>query len=293
MRPMPTLLSFGHGYSAAAMAARLIPMGWRVIGTTRSEERMAEMEAAGVEPRRFGADLSEEIRGATHVLTSVPPKDGGDPVLERYGAELRAASPVWAGYLSTTAAYGDRQGGWVDESSALTPASSRGAARVAAESDWDATGLPLHIFRLAGIYGPGRGPFRKLRAGTARRLVKPNQFFSRIHVEDIGRVLAASAEHPAPPPYPTVWNLCDDEPAPPQDVMAHAARLLGMEPPPEVAFDEADLSPMARSFYGESKKVSNEKARRDFGPFLYPGYDSGLRAILEAETHEGRHLPSR
>ena len=222
----------------------------------------------------------------------MPPRAGADPILERYGAALRAASPAWVGYLSTTAVYGDRRGAWVDEDSALRPVSDRGAARVAAESAWAALGLPLHVFRLAGIYGPGRGPLEKLRAGTARRLVKPNQFFSRIHVDDIGRVLAASAEAPAPPPYPAVWNLCDDEPAPPQEVMAHAARLLGMEPPPVVAFEEAELTPMARSFYGESKKVSNAKARADFGPFLHPGYDAGLRAVLDAETDEGRHSPS-
>ena len=278
---MPLLISFGHGYSARAMAARL-PQDWRVIATTRSEEKVEELAGLGAEPRLFGSDLSAEIAEATHVLTSAAPGKGGDPVVAAYGEALRAARPVWAGYLSTTAVYGDHGGGWVDEGTPLTPASSRGAARVAAEAEWAVLGLPLHVFRLAGIYGPGRGPFAKLRDGTARRLVKPGQFFSRIHVDDIGRVLAASAQDPAPGPYPQVWNLCDDEPAPPQDVMAKAAELLGVEAPPEIAFEEAELTPMARSFYGESKRVSNARMRADFGPLLHPGYEAGLRSILEA-----------
>ena len=272
---MPTLLSFGHGYSARAMAERL-PPGWRVIATTRDPGKTGELQALGAEPRLFGSDLTEEIASATHILSSAAPDEGGDPVIAAYGDALRSAWPVWAGYLSTTAVYGDRQGGWVDEGSALRPASARGAARVAAEAEWRGLGLPLHVFRLGGIYGPGRGPFAKLRAGTARRLVKPGQVFSRIHRDDIGRVLAASARAPGP----GTWNLVDDEPAPPQDVMAFAASLIGMDPPEEEAFESADLSPMARSFYGESKRVSNGRMRASFGPLLYPTYREGLAAVL-------------
>jgi nucleoside-diphosphate-sugar epimerase len=188
----------------------------------------------------------------------------------------------WLGYLSTTGVYGDARGDWVDESAPLTPATERGRRRVNAEASWSAIpDLPLHIFRLAGIYGPGRGPFAKVRDGTARRIIKPGQVFSRIHVEDIAQVLEASMLNPE---AGTVFNLCDDDPAPPQDVIAHAADLLDMEIPPETPFEEADLSPMARSFYSESKRVRNDRIKTDLGVTLkYPDYRAGLAAVLAAE----------
>ncbi len=284
----PTLLSFGHGYSARALTPVLLALGFAVIGTTRSAAKAAGLKQTGVEPLVWpGADMSGPLGRATHLLTSVAPDDDGDPVLAALGDPIAAATPQldWVGYLSTTGVYGDHGGGWVDEASPLAPATARGRARVAAEAAWQALardhGLPLHIFRLAGIYGPGRGPFAKLRAGTARRIVKPGQVFSRIHVEDIAQVLAASMARPDPG---AIYNLCDDDPAPPQDVIAHAAALLGLPPPPEVAFADADLSPMARSFYAESKRVRNDRMKALGVVLRYPTYREGLEAVQRSET---------
>jgi nucleoside-diphosphate-sugar epimerase len=279
---MNTLLSIGHGYSGAALARRLRAEGWQVIGTTRNPAKAARMAAEGVEPVLLPGSLTPALARATHVLTSVAPEGGGDPILAEHGAELRAARPVWVGYLSTTAVYGDHAGGWVDEETALTPATARGVARVEAEAGWAALGLPLHIFRLAGIYGPGRGPFEKVRDGTARRIIKPGQVFSRIHVEDIAQVLAASIARPRPG---AVYNVCDDDPAPPEDVIGHAAELLGLPLPPAIPYDEAELTPMARSFYAESKRVRNDRIKDELGVrLLFPTYREGLAALLAAES---------
>ena len=290
-----TLLSLGHGYSAQALARRLLAEGWTVIGTTRSPEKAGRLRAEGVEAIVWpggdsgGAEaaLTGALARATHLLSSVAPEAGQDPVLAaaRDGIAEAASRLRWAGYLSTTGVYGDHAGAWVDEATPLTPSTARGRARVAAEAEWRAlaedTGLPLHIFRLAGIYGPGRGPFEKVRNGTARRIVKPGQVFSRIHVEDIAAVLAASIARPAPG---AVYNVCDDDPAPPEEVIGHAAQLLGLPPPPEEPFDPASMTPMAASFYAESKRVRNDRIRRDLGVRLaYPTYREGLAAVLAAE----------
>ncbi|TRD23199.1 SDR family oxidoreductase [Palleronia caenipelagi] len=278
------LLSIGHGYSARALAPLLLARGWDVVGTTRSEEKAEAIATTGVRPVIWpDTDLTEEIAGATHVLHSVSPDDG-DPVLAEYSDAFAKARLSWFGYLSTTGVYGDHQGGWVDEDTPLTPSTRRGQARVEAERGWQALAkaheLPLHIFRLAGIYGPGRGPFAKVRKGTARRIIKPGQIFSRIHVEDIAQVLLASIGKPRPG---AVYNVCDDDPAPPQDVIAHAADLLDLPRPPEVDFDTADLSPMARSFYAESKRVRNDLIKAELGVRLrYPSYRDGLAALLKA-----------
>ena len=281
-----TLLSFGHGYSAQALARRLIARGWRVYGTTRDAGKAAALARAGVIPLLWDeGDFTPAFDAATHLLSSVAPDDAGDPVLARFGTRIAGIAPrlAWAGYLSTTGVYGDHAGGWVNEDTPPAPTTGRGRQRVAAEVAWRAIpGLPLHIFRLAGIYGPGRGPFAKVRRGTARRIVKPGQVFSRIHVDDIARVLDASVARPDPG---VIYNVCDDEPAAPQDVIAHAARLLGVPLPAEVPFDEADLSPMARSFYAESKRVSNRRILDELGVELaYPDFRAGLRALLDAET---------
>jgi nucleoside-diphosphate-sugar epimerase len=277
---MPVLLNLGHGYSAARFAATL-PAGWRVIGATRAPETAAAMVAAGFTPvdRDDGDGVAAAIAQATHLLVSAAPDAAGDPVLARHAADLRAAPGLaWGGSLSTTGVYGDRQGAWVDEDSARTPAGERGRWRVAAEDAWLASGLPVHVFRLAGIYGPGRSAFDRLRAGTAQRVVKPGQVFSRIHVDDIAAALAASIARPAPG---RAYNLADDEPAPPQDVVAFAADLLGMPAPPEVPIEAAGLSPMARSFYAEAKRVSNQRLKGELGVVLaHPDYRAGLRAIL-------------
>lgn len=281
---MPTLLSLGHGYSAQALADLLLPQGWTVIGTTRDPDRADELRGTGVIPALWPDDVPDALVRATHLLSSVAPKDGTDPVLDTFGPQIATAAPrlQWAGYLSTTGVYGDRGGDWVDETSDLRPTTERGRARVAAETRWQAIAhLPLHIFRLAGIYGPGRGPFAKVRAGTARRIVKPGQVFSRIHVADIALTLAASIDRPAPG---MIYNLCDDDPAPPQDVIAHAAHLLGLPLPPAVDFATADLSPMARSFYAENKKVRNTRIKEHLGiALIHPDYRSGLAALLRQE----------
>jgi nucleoside-diphosphate-sugar epimerase len=280
---MPVLLSLGHGYTASALARRLLAQGgWRVIGTVRSPDRAEEVRATGVEPLLWPGDPGPALEQATHVLVSAAPDAAGDPFL-RAAPQIAAARPSWVGYLSTTAVYGDHQGGWVDEETPLTPGTERGHWRVRAEGEWRASGLPVHIFRLAGIYGPGRGPFEKVRNGTARRIIKPGQVFSRIHVDDIAQVLAASIARPAPG---TVYNVCDDDPAPPEDVLTEAARLLGLPDPPAVAWDKANLTPMALSFYGESKRVRNDRIKEELGVQLtYPDYRAGLRGLLaEFET---------
>ncbi|MEO0937562.1 MAG: SDR family oxidoreductase [Pseudomonadota bacterium] len=277
-----TLLSLGHGYSARALAARLIPQGWRVIGTTRSEAKAEEIAATGAEPLVWpGADLGPALDAADHLLVSAGPGPEGDPALAVARDEIAAAAFKWVGYLSTTGVYGDHGGDWVDEGTALTPSTKRGRARVAAEAAWRATGLPLHIFRLAGIYGPGRGPFSKVRKGTARRIIKDGQVFSRTHVEDIAQVLEASIGRPNPG---AAYNVCDDDPAPPQDVIAFAAELLGLPVPPAIPYEDADMTPMARSFYAESKRVRNDRIKDELGVVLkYPSYREGLQALLAEE----------
>lgn len=280
----PVLLTLGHGYAAAALAASLGP-DWRLLGTVRSDQKSVELRESGVEALLWDDDaaVQEAIRAATHIVVSIPPDEDGDPALLRHEGPLKAAPRLeWIAYLSTTGVYGDRQGGWVDETSDLAPVNARSARRVAAERAWIRTGLPVHIFRLAGIYGPGRSALDRMRQGRAQRIVKPGQVFSRIHRDDIAQTLRASMEHPAPG---TAYNLADDAPAPPQDVIAYAADLLGLPCPPEIPFDEAELSTMARSFFGESKRVSNARIKNRLGVVLrYPDYQSGLKAILAAEN---------
>ena len=279
---MNTLLSIGHGYSAQALSRRLIPQGWRVIGTTRTADKAARLAAMGVEPLIWPGDLGQALAQATHVLTSVAPDGAGDPVVRDLGAQIAAAGVKWVGYLSTTAVYGHHNGAWVDEGTALTPTTARGAARVRAEAEWTALGLPLHIFRLAGIYGPGRGPFEKVRDGSARRILKPGQVFSRIHVEDIAQVLAASIARPNPG---AVYNVCDDDPASPEAVLSLAASLLGLPEPPMVAYEDADMTPMARSFYAENKRVRNTLIKTELAVKLqFPTYREGLAGLLATEN---------
>ena len=280
-----TLLSLGHGYSAQGLATLLLPQGWRVIGTSRKPEKLDSLAATGIEPILFErSSVAKALEQASHVLASAAPSHEGDPALNMIGDDLanHASRLEWVGYLSTTGVYGDHQGGWVDEGAALTPATRRGRLRVEAEAAWRAVdGLPLHIFRLAGIYGPGRGPFAKVRAGTARRIIKDGQVFSRTHVDDIAQVLAASIDHPNPG---AAYNVCDDDPAPPQDVIQHAANLLGLPVPPAIPFEQADMTPMARSFYAESKRVSNTRIKEELGvELIYPDYRRGLEALLAAE----------
>jgi nucleoside-diphosphate-sugar epimerase len=275
---MKTVLILGYGYSAAVLAAGLLAQGWRVIGTTREAERMAGMRAEGVEPLLWPCDLSEVCEAASHILACAAPDENGDPFLQAARGAIAASGAAWVGYLSTTAVYGDHEGAWVDEETPVTPQSLRAVLRVLAEKQWLSLDLPVQIFRLAGIYGPGRGPFQKVREGTARRIIKPGQVFSRIHVVDIAGVLEASMRKPA---RGRIYNVCDDDPAPPEDVLGYAAELLNLPQPPKVPFEAADLSPMARSFYRESKKVSNARIKAELGVTLrYPTYREGLQALL-------------
>ena len=280
-----TLLSFGHGLSARSLTPYLLAQGWCVIGTTRSADKAEAIRQTGAEALIWPSeDCTAALNAATHLLISAGPSADGDPVLNALSFDIANAPNLeWVGYLSTTGVYGDHQGGWVDETTPLKPATTRGQWRADAEAAWAAIpDLPLHIFRLAGIYGPGRGPFAKLRNGTARRIIKKDQLFSRIHVDDIAQVLLASIAQPNPG---AIYNLCDDNPAPPQEIMAYAAELLGLPIPPSISFEDAEMSPMARSFYGESKRVRNDRIKDELGVTLkYTNYKDVLQAMLDAET---------
>jgi len=288
MSQTPSFFCFGLGYSARLLAERLLARGWRVAGTTRSPEKAVALAEAGIEGRLFdrGRPLEnpdEALAEVTHLLSSVPPDAEGDPVLDHHRDAIAAAPRLeWIGYLSTTGVYGDRDSGWVDEESALEPTGERGRRRVAAEQAWLVLpSRPAHLFRLAGIYGPGRSALDTVRAGKAKRIDKPGQVFSRIHVADIASVLEASMARPNPG---RAYNLCDDEAAPPAEVIAHACDLLGVAPPPLVPFAEAELSPMGRSFYRDNKRVSNLRIKEELGVSLaYPDYRTGLKALLEVE----------
>lgn len=284
------LFCFGLGFSAIRLARELGAQGWEVSGTCRSADKQRDLEAEGIVVHLMNDQEQPDpsaFADATHVLVSIPPGESGDIVARTYGESLAEIRDLeWLGYLSTTGVYGDRQGGWVDENTPVDATTLRGARRVMAEQQWldlfESTGLPVHIFRLAGIYGPGRNRLEAIRSGKARRIIKPGQVFSRIHVDDITQVLEASMLRPDPG---QIYNLCDDEPAPPQEVLDFAAELLGMEPPPAVPFDKADLSPMARSFYADNKRVRNDRIKTALGVTLhYPTYREGLRALLSTVT---------
>lgn len=288
---MKHVVYFGFGFSAQALAPRLKARGWRVSGTSRSEDGAAKIRAAGYEAVIFdGACASTGVRDAlataTHIVVSAPPGEAGDPVLMQHHGDIASARQLeWVGYLSTVGVYGDRDGAWIDETTPETPQSQRSKRRLEAERKWlglegqKGAGRPrVQVFRLAGIYGPGRSAVDQVLSGRARRIIKPGQVFNRIHVEDIAGTLAAAiargGEH-------AIYNVADDEPAPPQDVIGYAAELLGRPMPPAVAFEDADLSPMARSFYREVKRVRNDRIKTDLGVELrYPTYREGLAEIV-------------
>ncbi len=285
------VLIYGCGYSAEVWARRLLARGDRVAGTSRSPGRRAVLAGAGVRAVDPGDEdaLSAAAFAADAVLVSAPPDPGGCPGLRALTPALAAGTPRRLVYLSTTGVYGDRSGGWVDEDSALEARSAEAVRRVGAESDWRALArdhdLALAVLRLPGLYGPGRSPFERLRAGRATRLSKPGQVFSRLHVDDLADALTLWLDAPAGPGRMAVYNVCDDRPAAPEAVTAHAARLLGVEPPPLEPFDAERLSPMARRFWGEAKRVSNARIKAALGwrP-AHPTYVEGLAAVLEAEA---------
>ncbi|SDG43688.1 SDR family oxidoreductase [Bosea robiniae] len=284
------ILILGLGYSAGFFARAALARGWEVTGTVRSAERAAELSREGIRTLVFGgfavsSALAKAVAEADAVLVSVQPAEDGDPALGPLRAALMAAPNLrWIGYLSTIGVYGDQGGEWIDEATPPAPTNARTRQRVAIEEAWlqlgRDSGKPVQIFRLSGIYGPGRNAIVKLREGKATRLIKPGQVFNRIHVDDIAGVLMASL---AQPRQGAIYNVTDDEPGPPQDVITFAAELTGLEPPPEIPFEQAKLSPMAASFYGESKRVSNALVKRELGyAFRYPTYREALRALAEA-----------
>lgn len=289
---MSRLFCFGLGYSAETLARRLAAKGWSIAGTARDLGKIDRLRRQGYEVCRFAgepgnAEVAEALAGTTHLLLSIPPDTDGDPMLRHYRDQVTSLSTLdWIGYLSTVGVYGNHAGAVVDETTMPRPNNERTKARVVAESGWlafgEEIGRPTQVFRLAGIYGPGRSALDKLRAGTARRIVKPGQVFNRAHVEDIASVLEASIARPR---AGAIYNVADDEPAPPEEVIAYGAELLGMEPPPEVPFEAAELSPMARSFYGDSRRISNALIKSELGVRLaHPNYREGLKALLRPHS---------
>ncbi|MCB9983812.1 MAG: SDR family oxidoreductase [Rhodospirillales bacterium] len=288
------LFCFGYGYCCDYLGHDLLGRdGWQVVGTTRDPEKRDTLRARGVEAYVFdaGAPLADPyqvLKDTTHLLISTPPGNDGDPAFLAHAQDILDLEHLqWVGYLSTTGVYGDRGGDWVNEVSARQPSSQRGSRREKAEDQWMSLykqrGLPLHIFRLAGIYGPGRSALDSIRAGKARRIDKPGHAFSRIHVEDIVQVLEASMARPNPG---AIYNVADDEASPSHKVIEHACELLGRPVPPLEPFDEADLSPMARSFYYDNKRVKNERIKNELGVVLkYKTYREGLQGCLEAEEY--------
>ena len=290
---MTHMMFFGFGFCAAALAPRLQAQNWQLSASCRTPEKAAQLQARNIRPiiwPEAGALLSADaLTGVSHALISAPPNDAGDPTLASAGEALAsiAGDLQWLGYLSTTGVYGDHGGAWIDEDTPAGTIGARGQKRVDAETQWrafsEAHGVPSMYFRLAGIYGPGRNPLTSVVNQTARRIDKPEQVFSRIHVEDIATILAASM---ARPDAGRAYSVCDDEPAPPQDVVAYAAELLGQSPPPLVPFEAAELSPMARSFYGDNKRIRNQRIKDELGVTLaYPSYREGLKALFDAKDY--------
>ncbi|SCZ09873.1 SDR family oxidoreductase [Microvirga guangxiensis] len=279
------LFVFGLGYSAHAF---IRSNSWtHVAGTVREHDKAQRLRQQGISAYALSqddADLGSDLRRADAILVSVPPSGEGDPVLSRFSDEIASSNAAWIGYLSTTGVYGDHGGAWIDETTPARPQSRSSVCRHAAEDAWLAlgqqTGKAVQIFRLTGIYGPGRNAFVNLAQGTARRIVKLGQVFNRIHVDDIATTLSASLRKPR---VGAIYNVSDDEPAPPQDVVAYAAQLAGVEPPPETAFEAAEMSAAARSFYAENKRVSNGLIKDELGVrLLYPTYREGLQALYAA-----------
>ena len=284
---MNHLFCFGLGYSAGVLAERLKGRGWLISGTSTSQQGVEHIHAAGYQGyvydgSRASPDIEAALKVATHILLSIPPNARGDPAFGNFASALiDSSSLAWIGYFSTVGVYGDAGGGWVDETTPAKPASERGQRRLAAETQWTELGRrtnkPVAIFRLPGIYGPGRSAIEDVREGTARRIIKLGQVFNRIHVADIANAVEAAI---ARPHVTGVFNVTDDEPGPPQDVVSYAAELLSVPPPPDLDFASAELSAMARSFYSESKRVKNSRLKNELGVQLqYPSYREGLKAI--------------
>lgn len=287
------LFCFGYGYTCGYLGRMLRDIGgWEIAGTTRDPDKRDQMEKDGIEAWLFDydtplAEADKILSDVTHILISTPPDDFGDPAYLSHGKEIKRLKNLkWLGYLSTTGVYGDRGGEWVDETSEIRPSTKRGSRRARAEQQWLESyyddGVPAHMFRLAGIYGPGRSAIDSVRAGSARRIEKPGHVFSRIHIEDILQVLYASMLRPNPGRF---YNLSDDEAVPSHEVIAYACELLGLTPPPLIPFDQADLAPITLSFYSDNKRVRNDRIKNELGIELkYPTYREGLKACLDAAS---------
>jgi len=287
--PLPAgrLFCFGLGFSAMALAERLLPQGWDVSGTVRGEQdegKTKNISVCSFEGSHPTPEISEAISRATHLLITIPPQPSGDVVLENFAEEISKARHLqWIGYISSTGVYGDAQGEWVDESSPLLASTDHNLRRIEVEAAWlklgQDQGLPVMIFRSVGIYGVGRNLLVSVRQGRARRIDKPGLVFSRIHSEDLAQTLEASMKNPQPG---EIYNVSDDCPSPPAEAVEYACSLLGVEPPPLVPYEKADLSPTARGFYITNKRISNKKIKRELGVKLrYPDYRSGLSALLK------------
>ena len=285
------LFCFGYGYTCDDLAHVLMGQGWSVAGTTRDNEKRRFLRNLGLKSFLFDGDHPLEdpvlfLKDTTHLLISTPPDDEGDPVFNHHAQDiLNIPTLKWVGYLSSTSVYGDRDGGWVDENSEIRPSSKRGSRRAKAEEQWMSLfhnrQLPVHLFRLAGIYGPGRSAIDSVRAGVARRINKPGHAFSRIHVDDIVQVLLASMNKPNPG---AAYNLADDQAAPSHEVIKYACEMLNLPVPPLLPYEEADLAPITRSFYNDNKRVNNERIKAELGVTLkYPNYKGGLEGCLESE----------
>jgi nucleoside-diphosphate-sugar epimerase len=292
--PMKVLI-FGLGYSALYISERLQRSGAEVTATVRTRAKASVLARRGLTVRIFSPEhadneIAEDIRSCDAILSSIPPSERGDPLLASFSNKIAGAPKQrWVGYLSTIGVYGDHAGNWIDERTPTMPARGRSQFRSVAEDGWLALGA--HIFRLAGIYGPGRNQLMQLKEGMAHRIVKPGQVFNRIHVADIAAVVEASLRNPRPR---AIYNVTDDEPASPQDVVDFAAKLCGREPPPEIPIEFADLSPMARSFYSENKRVRNELIHRELGITLnYPSYREGLAALRALGDGPSDSAPAR
>ena len=285
------IFCFGFGYTASFLSVKLSACGWKISGTTTDPDKKTFLKKNDVDAwvfdRNHGIpDPFHTFADITHILLSVPPDAEGDPVFDAHGEDLAGMKNLeWVGYLSTTAVYGDQDGGWVDETSPAAPSSVRGRRRLKAEQQWQSLylneGLPLHIFRLSGIYGPGRSAIDAVRSGTARRIEKPGHAFNRIHIEDIIQVLIASINRPHPG---SIYNLADDLPSPSHEVIQFACNLLGIAAPPLIPFDQAGVAPIAQGFYKENKRVRNDRIKNELEvELLYPDYRSGLQSCLEVE----------
>lgn len=288
------LFCFGYGYTGDYMGHALQDSeGWIVAGTTREQEKRDQLRARNIEAHLFDyhvplPDPSSALKDTTHLLISTPPDDDGDPTYLAHAQDIvNLPNLQWVGYLSTTGVYGDRDGEWVDENTEIRPSTKRGSRRAMAESQWmslhESHGLPVHVFRLAGIYGPGRSALDSIRAGIARRIDKPGHTFSRVHIEDIVQTLLASMARPNPG---AIYNVVDDMPAPSHEVIDYACHLMGRPSLPLVPFDDADLAPITMSFYSDSRRVKNERIKQELGVALkYPDYEAGLRGCMDAEQH--------